>query len=143
MRGNTSVQAAGAGDGDFEEIWCVFDRDDHPHVNSALQEARDHGIRVAFSNPCFELWLVLHVEDQTAHVDRDRIQKRCIELGLTDGKAVRPDALPTLKAGYEDAKRRAQQLAATHKRDGASPRSNPSSDVWRLVDRLRGENNAK
>ena len=28
--------------------------------------ARDNGIRVAISNPCFELWLVLHYAQQTA-----------------------------------------------------------------------------
>ena len=45
---------------DFDEIWCVFDVDDHPYVKQAQQEARDSGIRTVISNPCFELWLLLH-----------------------------------------------------------------------------------
>lgn len=40
---------------DFDEIWCVFDVDDHPGLEQAKTVAHDAGIRVAISNPCFEL----------------------------------------------------------------------------------------
>ena len=48
------------GDQDFDEIWCVFDIDLHPNVPTAIHNARQSGIEVAVSNPCIELWLVLH-----------------------------------------------------------------------------------
>ncbi|MFT7647504.1 MAG: hypothetical protein ACI8Y4_002253 [Candidatus Poriferisodalaceae bacterium] len=73
---------------DFDEIWCVFDTDEHPNLEQAVAEAADSNIRTARSNPCFELWLVLHVADQTAHVHRHAIQRRAAALGLTDGKSV-------------------------------------------------------
>ena len=121
----------------FDEIWCMFDRDEHPGVRSAIQEARDLGVGVALSDPCFELWLVLHVEERTAHVNRREIQRRCRELGLIEGKRVPEDALGKLKSDYPKARARAQRLDQMHERDGSPELSNPSTTVWRLVDRLR------
>ena len=124
-------------DPEFDEFWCVFDVDAHDDVNRAVAEARDAGIETAVSNPCFELWLVLHIESQTAHVDRDTIQRRARGLGLLDGKSIPESAWPTLLDGYDDAKRRARKLDTRHL--GVSPPgSNPSSGVWRLIDTIRG-----
>ena len=124
-------------DRDFDEIWCVFDRDDHDDIAGTLQTARDRGIEVAFSNPCFELWLVLHVEDQQAHIERQAIQRRCEELGLTEGKSIASTADGRLKSGLGTARLRAKRLSEMHRSAGADSRSNPSSTAWRLVDRLR------
>ena len=46
-------------------------------------------------------------------------------------------ALAALSARYDDAKQRAQQLDVKHAGDGSPPRSNPSSNMWELVDRIR------
>lgn len=46
----------------YDHIWCVFDIDEHPFVPEARQQARDNRIDVAVSNPCFELWLLLHFQ---------------------------------------------------------------------------------
>src|SRR5579863_6447941 len=50
----------------YDEIWCVFDVDAHPHLNEAKNQARDNGLNLAISNPCFELWVLLHFQDQRA-----------------------------------------------------------------------------
>lgn len=121
----------------FDEIWCVFDVDAHPDVSQAIVEAEQSGINVAVSNPCFEVWLVLHCEDQRAHVERGGIQRRASQLGLIDGKSIPDTALCLLSESYEDAKRRATELDTWHDENDSPPRSNPSTDVWRLVDRLR------
>lgn len=54
-------------DGDYEEVWCVFDRDknranpsDVALFNSAIEKAKTNGVRVAYSNDAFELWYLLH-----------------------------------------------------------------------------------
>lgn len=125
------------GDQDFDEIWCVFDRDAHEDIPGTMQKARDLGIGVAFSNPCFELWLVLHLEDQRAHIERRSIQTRCRELGLTVGKHINPDAHGRLRCTYHVAKTRAQHLDEMHHGNDSPPLSNPSSSVWRLIDCLR------
>ena len=117
----------------------MFDVDAHPDLKSAVSEARDAGIRTAISNPCFELWLVLHLADQTAYVERHTIQHRARQLGLVDGKSIPDSERCRLFDGYEDAKRRAQALDIMHGRDGRDPGANPSSGVWRLIDSIRSE----
>src|SRR5690606_41139889 len=59
----------------FDEVWCVFDVDEHPRVNDACQMARDNNIQVAVSNPCFELWLLFHFRDSPGAQSRHDVQK--------------------------------------------------------------------
>ena len=118
---------------DFDEIWCVFDVDDHPNIKQALQEARDSHIRTVISNPCFELWLLLHKQDQTAHIDRRDLQKLCQKLGLMDGKQIQPEAIPMLLEAIEAARRRAVALDRLHEGTGSEPNSNPSTNAWEIV----------
>jgi hypothetical protein len=47
-------------DGEFDQVWCVFDVDQYEDVPAAVTKAGKAGIEVALSNPCFELWLILH-----------------------------------------------------------------------------------
>ena len=46
----------------YDHVWCVFDRDSFPakHFNEALALAKQHGIKVAYSNQAFEIWYLLH-----------------------------------------------------------------------------------
>ena len=121
----------------FDDIWCVFDRDEHPHLKPAIQEARDAGINIAFSNPCFELWLVWHLENQSAHVERRAIQRRCQDLGLIQGKQITKEAMPKLRDGFPEARHRAKSLDKSRESDGTEYGANPHSDVWRLVELLQ------
>ena len=61
----------------YDEVWCVFDVDAHPHLPDAKQKAEANRIKMAISNPCFELWLLLHFQDQRAHIERDQVQSAC------------------------------------------------------------------
>ena len=124
-------------DQDFDEIWCVFDIDKHPNVSTAIHNARQSGIEVAVSNPCIELWFVLHVEDQTAYINRRNVQRQANELQLASGKGIPDRAWNTLFDEYEAARLRAKALDEWHAGNGSPPRSNPSTDIWRLVDRIR------
>jgi hypothetical protein len=42
------------------QLWALFDRDQHQDIPQAMRDARDGGVRVAFSHPSFDLWLLLH-----------------------------------------------------------------------------------
>lgn len=45
----------------LSEVWVVFDRDQHRRYRRALAEAcQISQIKIAWSNPCFELWFLLH-----------------------------------------------------------------------------------
>jgi len=54
------------------ETWILFDEDHHFEPNHiqgtivAIQAARQAGIQIAVSAPCFELWLLLHHQEVTA-----------------------------------------------------------------------------
>lgn len=122
---------------DFDEIWCVFDTDEHENLPRAIEEARQSGVEVAVSNPCFELWLVLHRRRQTAYIDRRDVQRLSNELGLSDGKAIAAAGRNTLVEAFPIAKERAQELDRRHAGNDSPARENPSTNVWRLVDQLR------
>ncbi|WP_420623257.1 RloB family protein [Candidatus Poriferisodalis sp.] len=125
-----------SGSPEFDEIWCVMDTDEHPDLAESLQAAASAGIRVALSNPCFELWLLLHYREQTAAIDRRRAQQDANQLGLVDGKRLSESAKRELRMRYQEAKKRAHALDAMHSRDERPSEANPSSQVWQLVDRL-------
>lgn len=51
----------------FEEVWCVFDKDDHPTRKDAFELAESQqragkNIRIAFSSRCIEFYFLLHFE---------------------------------------------------------------------------------
>lgn len=118
----------------YDEVWCVFDVDDHPMLNEARQQARDNGIRLAISNPCFELWLVLHFQDQHAHIHRKDVQRTCRSHMRDYHKTAR---YADLKPNYREAVERASKLDERHARDN-QPGTNPSTSVYTLTERLRG-----
>ncbi|MDF5732679.1 MAG: RloB family protein, partial [Rhizonema sp. PD38] len=49
-------------DAEYDQVWCVFDRDSFPRkdFNAALALATRENIQVAYSNEAFELWYLLH-----------------------------------------------------------------------------------
>jgi len=120
----------------YDEVWCVFDRDEHAHYTKAIELADANGIHVAISNPCIELWFILHFEDQTAYIDRHSAQSRSEEC-LGCSKTLTQSALDTLAKRHDDAADRAKRLDEKHLGDGSPAGSNPSSQVWMLIERMR------
>lgn len=114
-------------------IWCMFDVDDHPNLTEAIQKAEANGIGLAISNPCIELWFILHFEDHTAYLSREYAQSRSAKL-LRCKKRLSREATDRLYENYEDARQRAQRLDVKHKGDGSPSRSNPSSGIWELIE---------
>jgi len=46
----------------YDAVYCVIDRDSHKNLNRALKliEARGDKFNAVLSDPCFEVWLLLH-----------------------------------------------------------------------------------
>jgi len=128
-------QRRGRGDS-WDEIWCVFDEDSHPRLAGAIAKAEANGINLAVSSPCIELWFVLHYEDQTAFIERHAAQSRARDL-LGCDKGLSDDALEQLAERHDAARARATALDDKHGGDGSPPRSNPSSEMWKLIDEIR------
>ncbi|MET9292002.1 RloB family protein [Streptomyces sp. NPDC003077] len=71
----------------FDRVWCVIDAEaprNHPSLAEALREAKRKGITCIVSEPCFELWLILHFKDQVGYLTTKQAQ----------------DVLGTLLRGY-------------------------------------------
>lgn len=60
-----------------DEIWAVFDRDQHPKFDEAVQRCESNRVGVGRSNPCFEVWLILHFEDYDKGDGRHAVQAKC------------------------------------------------------------------
>ena len=117
----------------YDQYWCVFDRDEHANWPEALQMAADNGISLAISNPCIEVWFLVHFEAQTAWLDRSSAQSRC-RVHISSSKALSERDFDLLHEKYATARSRAQSLEATHVNNGNEPHGNPSSGLWRLID---------
>lgn len=77
-----------------EHIWSVYDRDcehnvldqiqlkDHLRFTTAIINSENAGIKVAWSNDAFELWILLHFEDVIPGIwlHRDTIYNRLTEV---------------------------------------------------------------
>lgn len=67
---------------EVDEVWAVFDKDDldkQPktieNFEKAFVEAAANNINIAYSNECFELWLLLHLTDVDSTVAIPRHSK--------------------------------------------------------------------
>jgi hypothetical protein len=119
----------------YEEVWCVFDVDDHLLIAEAQEQAKANGVEVAISNPCFELWALLHFQDQRAHIERGKVQRLCAKHMPGYEKKLNYDIL---RSKYSDALRRAADLEKWHDSRG-TPWENPSTMVHKLVERIRAQ----
>jgi hypothetical protein len=120
----------------YDEVWCVFDVDQHPRIPDALEKARANNIKVAISNPCIELWFVLHLKEQSAAIGGQDVQRVSREL-LQCEKALTDDALAALHEHHQLAVERAQGLSDRHTSGGSKRWENPSSTVWELIEAIR------
>lgn len=157
-----------------ENIWCVYDRDfEHPDLTqiqpvndisftTAIQGAQDAGLKVAWSNDAFELWVLLHFEmvPLGARLHRNYIYERLTENFKTvtprtpelDALTANPrfcyknamknrgdfitHVLPLLRTRQAVALAHAQVLEATFPAATPFHNCNPCTKVHRLVQEL-------
>lgn len=123
---------------EYDEVWCVLDVEaptPHPGLSDALRLAERHGIDVALTNPCFELWIMLHFTEMSGYQTSDAAQKALERLGSCGYSTSRKHLdYESLREGHADAERRASAL---RKRGSNGCAVNPWTDVDRLVGLLR------
>jgi hypothetical protein len=123
---------------DYDQIWVVFDVDEHPGVPEAKKQAKDNNLMVAISNPCFELWALLHFQNQTGFISRHDAQ-RLVKTYIPEYEKKLPCEL--LMKRIEDAFRRADELRIQNSRNQCAG-NNPSTDVDHLVQNILGVRNS-
>ncbi|MDG6108149.1 RloB domain-containing protein [Dactylosporangium aurantiacum] len=113
---------------EYDHAWAVCDVDDFDTVEPST-EAESLEVSLAWSNPCFEVWLILHRENSRAHIAGPK--KAAEKLSRSIGKPWDKSTLnfADFDAGIGEAVRRAKQL-------DAAPAGNPSTNVWQLIELL-------
>nr|MDT0657637.1 RloB family protein [Micromonospora sp. DSM 115978] len=114
--------------GVYDEVWCVVDADEFD-IEAAARQARRLGVKLAVSNPCFEVWLLLHHAACRSHCPRcgdvtARLRRR---LPAYDKTRLR---FADHADGVAAAVKRARELDPS----GTDHSRNPSTGVWRLVE---------
>lgn len=127
-----------AEEAEVDEFWCVFDVEwprNHPHLREAIAKAEANSIRLAISNPCFELWLILHYRNHGGWPDNSQAVELRRQLdGSTDKGLNAAKYMPQVAV----AARHAALLDARHQRDGTTfPDNNPSSGMHCLIASVR------
>jgi hypothetical protein len=137
-RAVAAQRRAGLEEEEIDEFWCVFDVEwprNHPHLPEAIDMAQANGIGLAVSNPCFELWLILHHRAHTAWLDSAEAQR--IRRGLDGASGKDVDAAKYM-ALASVAMARARAVDDEHLRCGSAfPHNNPSSGMHLLMKAVR------
>lgn len=127
-----------AEEAEIDEFWCVFDVEwprNHPHLHEAIAKAEAHDIKLAISNPCFELWLILHDRNHGSWLDNSQAVELRRQLDGSPNKSLDTAKYMSL---IEDAVRHAALLDTRHQRDGSKfPHNNPSSGMHCLIASVR------
>ena len=121
-----------------DSIWAMFDRDIHARFDEAKDLARGNRIPLAVSNPCFELWGILHYQDQDAPLGRHECQRKlgelCPDYRAGGGKVF--DDPEAIERRYPVAVERANVSVERRDEEGA-PGGNPSTTIHLLTEHIR------
>lgn len=130
----------GSGMSSYEEadqVWAVFDRNGHPQFREAVARCKENHVLVAQSDPCFELWLVLHLESYDKPTNASAIQARLHKLFPEYDHARSPNPnFDGLVAAVETAEKRASKQLR-HRREEQKPFGNPSTTMVCLTRTIR------
>lgn len=133
----------------FDHVWLVFDKDDFPAADFDAMERKcaelsdgSRTFHALWSNPCFELWPLLHLRYTTAPMTATECQRALAQamskgLGVEYRKNI--DGLFGMVDGQRaEALQRATRLAAHHGGLGNIKPSaqNPSTKVGEIFDEI-------
>ena len=118
--------------GDHDAIWCVFDVDSHPNLSGAKQQAAAHGIKLAISNPCVELWLVLHHVRYERPCTKEGIQREIRKHDADYNKNIDP---ARYWKKYPTARKNALELIARNQRNNSIGQA-PCTNFHELIGEL-------
>ena len=137
------------------QVWCVFDIDytyKDKRLIPALKQAEESGIKIAYSNVAFEVWLISHFEKckTTLQLDdyTDELDKLLKASGSnkkyskTDEKLLKDCFIPNYKIAMENSKIIYQNYVKIHNAKYPNQRQPiwnwiSSTTVYKLVESLK------
>lgn len=120
-----------------DEVWCVFDVDENEDkIQKAVEKAEESDIKIALSNPCFEIWFLLHFELRQTRLSCndavDNLKKYVKDYSKNE------DIFYEIVDKRDTAISHAKKLNDIHRsqrnNELYSPESNPSTQVFKLVE---------
>ena len=128
----------------YSDVWVVFDKDDNIDFDEAIALAKKEGLNVAWSNECFELWLLLHFQDLKSGIGRNdyysKLTNHFKDKNINNGKYDKNIyGIFDITSKYvNDAIKRSNSLLEDHRCDKIfSPdKMNPATTVQDLVEEL-------
>ncbi|MCZ4238556.1 RloB family protein [Alteromonas macleodii] len=126
-------------------VWAVFDEDEHPKIPESFEKARANGVKIAYSNPCIEIWALLHYKKIGSFIHRHAAQRELEKYhppyAKSKGKLI---CAKTLFGDYDRAKNTAIGIAKSNSEVG-DEKANPYTNVHELLDSilLYGKNTCK
>lgn len=134
----------------YAERWIVLDRDEVPNFDSLIYDAGRKGIYVAWSNPCFEVWMDAYFENMHTFTSSAACTKHFGEtykkkIGHEYNKNEKEIYAQLIKYGNEEvAISRAKKKLAEHERNGITNISEmcPGSSVFELVVEIKTKINS-
>ncbi len=130
---------------DGDQLWCVFDCDDNKNseLQMAVEYAERHGYKIAYSNPCFEYWYLLHFEKRNAYLRNcDAVIEVLKNKGYLPDYSKSTDVFTRLYEYQQVAIQRAMEREEQLKKnqiETVSRDSNPSTTVYTLVEFLSSQ----
>lgn len=137
------------------KVWCVFDIDysyKDKRLIPALKQAEEIGIKIAYSNIAFEVWLISHFEKCKTSLQLDgyisELDKLLKENGSnktyskTDEKLLKECFIPNYKKAIENSKIIYQNYVKIHNAKYPNQRQSiwnwiSSTTVYKLVEALK------
>lgn len=137
------------------QVWCVFDIDytyKDKRLIPALKQAEESGVKIAYSNVAFEVWLISHFEKckTTLQLDdyTDELDKLLKASGSnkkyskTDEKLLKDCFIPNYKIAMENSKITYQNYVKMHNAKYPNQRQPiwnwvSSTTVYKLVEALK------
>ena len=141
-----AIQTYRSDPGEFDRVFCVFDRDGHANYQQALDMVANsplgrNGVLSAITSvPCFEIWILLHYQYSSAPVVASGGRSACdnvvaaIHRHLPEYEKAFGDVFEKIVPMLDTAITHADRLAV-HNRDSGS--DNPATRVQELVKYLR------
>jgi RloB-like protein len=122
-----------------DTVWAVFDCDIHDNVPEAIAGCERAGAGVAYSNPCFEVWLILHHNDYHAADDRHQVQKRYQTLDAkydANGSKI-PDCAFLMEEGVVEKAEKLAEIQCKRREEEGAVLGRPSTTVHLLTRAIR------
>ena len=119
----------------FDQVWCVVDKDTHTNLAEALNMAESNKIKICLSVPSFEFWYLLHFRYTTSPFkDADalirELRQYLKEQTYLKNSPPMDELMPFLETAITNS-------ARVRKNSKTSGQENPRTDVDLLISELK------